>query len=452
MKKSGEHAAAPKPAGAKKPAGRKTGAGQAQKASASKAVAEPTSETTKGARAAQTNGAKPAKAKAAAAAPLAPSMEAIWNTLPTPSIVFDPEDRFVYANAAAELYFRKSATTLARHKLADFWGEGSRLVELVAQARRGVMSLSEYGVEMDWFEHEGGLVDLQAAQIYDAPGHVLLMIQPRSVAEAMDRSLSSRGSVRSLSGLAAMLAHEIKNPLSGISGAVQLLEMNLGDGEAELIKLVHEEVERIRLLLERMDMFGDEGPGARRPINIHHVLDQARRAASAGFAQHIRFKETYDPSLPAVPGDRGRLLQAISNLVKNAAEAAPSQGGEITLKTAYRPGVKIAVAGGGRERLPLEVSVIDNGPGVPDDMRPHIFEPFVTSKNSGTGLGLALVAKIVADHGGVVECVRLNDKTAFRMLLPVWTEPLAGTPFEQRAGRFESDRYNDDRHDSFDGE
>ena len=135
-----------------------------------------------------------------------------------------------------------------------------------------------------------------------------------------------------------------------------------------------------------------------------------------------------------MPGDRGQLLQAISNLIKNAAEAAPRQGGEITLKTAYRPGVKIAVAGGGREKLPLEVSVIDNGQGVSEDLRPHIFEPFVTSKASGSGLGLALVAKIVADHGGVVECVRVNEKTAFRMLFPVWTDALPASIDEPAPG------------------
>ena len=226
---------------------------------------------------------------ASSAGPL--SAEAVWNAMPAPCVVFDAEDRFVFVNAAAELYFGRSAQSLSRQTLSDYCAPGSRLSALVEQARRGALSLSEYAVEFGWFDREPQLVDLQAAQVFDAPGNVLLMIQPRSVAEAMDRSLSSRGSVRSLSGLAAMLAHEIKNPLAGISGAVQLLEMNLGDGEAELIALIHEEVDRIRLLLERMDVFGGEGPAHRRPVNIHHVLDQARRASAAGFARHIRFRE-----------------------------------------------------------------------------------------------------------------------------------------------------------------
>lgn len=349
--------------------------------------------------------------------------ESIWHAFPSPAMVFDQDNRFVAVNAAAELFLSQSAYTLRRATLASQCGEGSRLEEIVNQARKGPISLSEYGVEFNWFGREPALVDLQAAQLFDAPGHVLLIIQPRSVAQSMNRSLSSRNSARSLSGLSAMLAHEIKNPLSGISGAAQLLEMNLGDEDAELIKLIHEEVERIRLLVDRMDVFGAGAPSVRRPVNIHHVLDQARRAAGAGFAQHVRFREFYDPSLPPVPGDRAQLLQAISNLIKNAAEAAPRQAGEIWLRTAYRPGVKLAAPGGGHESLPLQVTILDNGPGVPEELQPQIFEPFVTSKSGGSGLGLALVAKIVSDHGGVIECRREGDRTAFRMLLPVWTGP-----------------------------
>ncbi len=209
--------------------------------------------------------------------------------------------------------------------------------------------------------------------------------------------------------------------------------MTLGDGEQEMLQLIQEEVERIRSLVDRMDSFGESGPLERQPVNIHDVLDQARRSASAGFARHVRFREIYDPSLPPVPGDRDQLLQAIANLVKNAAEAVPRQGGEIVLRTAYRPGVKIRVAGGAREQLPLEVSVIDNGPGVPEDLRPFIFDPFVTSKATGSGLGLALVGKIVSEHGGVIECLRQNDRTVFRMLFPVWSERLMGADLRSGA-------------------
>ena len=350
-----------------------------------------------------------------------PSRNAIWNGLPTPCVVLDPENRFVDANAAAELFFEASRVSLRRKRLGQFFPPASRIVELIEQARRGPLSLSEYAIEFNWIERNSVLVDLQAAQLFDAPGHVLLSIQPRSVAEAMDRSLSARGAARSLSGFAAMMAHEIKNPLAGISGAAQLLEMKLGDTEGEIIRLIHEEVDRVRSLVDRMEAFAIDAPPERKPVNMHEVLDQARRSAAAGYGRHVRFREIYDPSLPPVPGDRAQLLQVCANLIKNAAEAAPRQGGEVFLKTAYRPGVKVATAGGGRESLPFELTVMDNGPGVPDELLPHIFEPFVTSKSSGTGLGLSLVSKLVGDHGGVVECRRNGDRTAFRVLLPVDT-------------------------------
>ncbi|MCI4665176.1 MAG: ATP-binding protein [Neomegalonema sp.] len=365
--------------------------------------------------------AAPSASARASKEPRSAPAEALWAALPTPCLAVDENDRFVAANPRAELFLTQSAHTLRRMSLDQMFGPGSRVADAVRQVRRGALSLSEYGAPVSFCGGEPVVVDFQAAPVFDEPGLVLLSFQPRSVALAMDRSLANQGSTRSLTGLSAMLAHEIKNPLSGISGAAQLLEMTLGEGEAELLQLIQEEVDRIRALVERMDAFGDARPGEREAVNIHDVLDQAKRSARAGFARHVRIREEYDPSLPPVPADRGQLLQAISNLVKNAAEAAPRQGGEIVLKTAFRPGVQIALAGGARERLPLEVIVADNGPGVPEDLIDHIFEPFVTSKAAGSGLGLPLVAKIVGDHGGVVEYRRQNEQTEFRILLPVWT-------------------------------
>ncbi len=136
----------------------------------------------------------------------------------------------------------------------------------------------------------------------------------------------------------------------------------------------------------------------------------------------MRINEEYDPSLPPVHGDRDLLLQVFLNLVKNAAEAAPGTGGEIVLTSAYRHGFRLAVPGGdGRRHLPLMVSVADNGSGIPDDLKPHLFDPFVTTKRNGTGLGLALVAKVIGDHGGVIEFDSQPRRTVFRVFLPVVT-------------------------------
>ncbi len=263
-------------------------------------------------------------------------------------------------------------------------------------------------------------VTIQGALIGEGAEMLVLTLHERSMAEMMDRHLTHRSAARSITGMAAMLAHEVKNPLSGIRGAAQLLEQDADPAGRELTQLICDETDRIVALVDRMEAFSDHPPIEREAINIHQVLERVRKAAQSGFAHHVRLVEEYDPSLPAVLGNHDLLVQVFLNLVKNAAEALPHGDGEIILTTAYRHGLRLTRPGGeGRQHLPLMVSVTDNGSGIPEHLRPYLFEPFVTTKRSGTGLGLALVAKVIGDHGGVIEFDSQPRRTVFRVFLPV---------------------------------
>jgi two-component system nitrogen regulation sensor histidine kinase GlnL len=356
---------------------------------------------------------------------------AILEALPNPLLTLEPGDSIGFANSAAENFFQASAASLRRMGLDEIIPFASPLRRLIAQVRDSQATVNEYGVHVAT-PRTGGerAVDLQLAPLSDHPGTVILLVQQRSIALKLDRQLTHRGAARAVIGLAGMLAHEIKNPLSGIRGAAQLIEPALeSEDDRALARLICAETDRIRDLVDQMEVFSDERPLVRTPVNIHSVLDHVRALGRSGFARDVVIRDEYDPSLPAVLGHRDQLVQVFMNLVKNAAEAIMTSGktGEITLTTAYRPGIKMSVPGE-REKvsLPLEVAVHDTGPGVPDDMVAHIFDPFVTSKSGGRGLGLALVAKIVRDHGGIVECDVGRRRTSFRVLLPLYAEPAGG--------------------------
>jgi two-component system nitrogen regulation sensor histidine kinase GlnL len=301
---------------------------------------------------------------------------------------------------------------------------GSPLLALIEQVRARGAAVNEYKVDLGTPRNPGErLVDLHVAPLPERPDHVVVMLQERTIADKMDRQLTHRGAARSVTALAAMLAHEIKNPLSGIRGAAQLLEQSAGDEDRTLTRLICDEADRIVKLVDRMEVFTDDRPIEREPVNIHVVLEHVKRLAYSGFARHIKFVEEYDPSLPPVLGNRDQLIQVFLNLVKNAVESIGEgvSDGEIQLTTAFRPGVRLSRPGSqARVSLPLEFCVRDNGPGVPDDLHPHLFDPFVTTKASGSGLGLALVAKIVGDHGGIIECESQPRHTTFRVLMPMF--------------------------------
>lgn len=347
--------------------------------------------------------------------------ETVLNTLEAAIVVLDEGGRIQFLNGAGEQFFEASQSQLVGQALSAFLPADSPLFGLIAHARKSGASVSEFGLELASPRIARHLVNVQAAGLADHPGWVVVSLLGRSIADKIDRQITHRNAARSATAMAAMLAHEVKNPLSGIRGAAQLLEQTATPDNRTLTRLICDETDRICALVDRMEMFSDDRPIERGPVNIHEVLNHVRDLAASGFAAGVRFIEHFDPSLPPVLGNRDLLIQALLNLVKNAAEAAPTGSAEIILGTAYRQGVWVAVPGSRKRlNLPLEVSIQDNGEGIAEELQPHLFEAFVSSRATGTGLGLALVAKIVRDHGGLIEFQSQPRRTVFRLNLPVF--------------------------------
>jgi two-component system nitrogen regulation sensor histidine kinase GlnL len=337
--------------------------------------------------------------------------------LPLPLLSVGPKGDILFANPACEQFFGTSAAQLLKQKLADIVPFASPLMALVAQARLREAPASERNVDLSMPRHGERIADATVTPLPEPEGAVAIILHERGLQQRIDRQMQTRTASRSVHGMAAVLAHEIKNPLAGIRGAAQLLEDVVPDSDKNLTQLICDEADRIRALIDRMESFGDTRALTPEAVNIHEVLDRVCKVAQASFARDVVITEQFDPSLPPVLGSHDQLIQVFLNLVRNAADAVPERGGEIVLSTAYRHGMHMRAANE-RVSLPLEVTVRDNGAGIPADLMPHIFDPFVTTKRGGSGLGLALAAKIVADHGGVIECESVSGRTLFRVLLP----------------------------------
>lgn len=345
----------------------------------------------------------------------------IMNALESAVALISPGSEIEFVNSAAEQFFASSEAQLVGVRIDQILPPDSPLIALIKQVQsQGSSSVSEYGLTLNTPRIKKHLVNVQVTSIADKPGYAVLSIFERSIADKIDRQLTHRNAARSVTAMAAMLAHEVKNPLSGIRGAAQLLEQGSDPEDQKLTQLICDETDRICALVDRMEIFSDRRPLEREPVNIHKVLERVRQLAQNGFARNKKIVENYDPSLPPVDGNNDQLVQIFLNLVKNAAESITDANGEIVLTTAYQHSVRFAVPGSNsRTHLPLVISIQDNGDGIPEELQDHLFDAFVTSKQKGSGLGLALVAKMVDDHGGVIEFDSRPGKTVFRVMLPM---------------------------------
>lgn len=343
---------------------------------------------------------------------------AIWAALPLPSLLVDETATIREANPAAETFLNASARSLRGQPLLDRLSIDAPMEEALARARSNQSPLNVSDVDVTSGDRPPVQCNIHLAPMHDSPGILLMILSPREIADRLGRSLGAKSAAKSAIGMAEMLAHEIKNPLAGISGAAQLLSMSLTPDDQELTDLIVEETRRIVKLLEQVEQFGNLRPPDRRAVNIHDALDRARRSALVGFAASMTIVEDYDPSLPPTWADPDQLMQVFLNLIRNAAEAAKGRG-TIRLRTFYDLSLRVRRKDGPPAALPLNVEVIDDGPGLPPDIAAQVFEPFVSGRENGTGLGLALVSKIVGDHDGWISVDSVPGRTVFRLSLPL---------------------------------
>ncbi|MDB6176081.1 ATP-binding protein [Paracoccus sp. Z330] len=355
---------------------------------------------------------------------------AAWNSLPLPALMLDATGHVVAMNDAAEVWLNLSRnSTLGKSLDGDSLAKRLRvrpsLHPLVARVLNTDEPLYQANVQFEIGDRAGGhearRAAVHAGPAIDMDGVVSLLMVPSADDGLRSQSRAVRSAARSAIGMAEMLAHEIKNPLAGIRGAAQLMAMNATPEDREMAEMIVSESRRIVALLEQVERFGDTSAPQLGPVNIHDILEKVRRSASVGFARNVAIVPDYDPSLPPALADSDQLTQVCLNLVKNAAEVlADTDGATIRLHSFYDHTLRLPpddIDPAGRS-LPLQIVVEDNGPGLPPAIADQIFEPFVSGRENGTGLGLALVSKIITDHGALIRVDSRPGRTIFRISLP----------------------------------
>ncbi len=327
---------------------------------------------------------------------------------PFPLFSLDDEDNILWINQAAMEWLGQSAQKLVGQHIWDVivTDPDSRAITSKSRSQEATITIRHVSVKANKRSDESCNAHLTAYSTSAGIGFLVWFVGPQP------RQNGLGGHV--VSGMGRMIAHELKNPLAGIKGAAQLLREDIESEESlSLIELIGSEIDRIRRLADRMETLGNADPEAVKSVNVHEILRQARRVIQSA-SPHIIFEERYDPSLPHAYGDPDTLMQALLNLIKNAAEAV-GEFGTIRLETSFRSGVRNSRSS---RQLPMQIRIIDDGPGIPQDMITQIFQPFVTTKSAGQGLGLAFVSKVAAAHQGIIEVQSVPGRTVFTILLP----------------------------------
>ena len=343
----------------------------------------------------------------------------IWSSLPHPGFVVNYDLEIIEVNSASETYCMTSKSRIMGKRIVDFLGQSSLLTKVIRQTKKEKSPVAVHGIDVYLLGKGPDTCNVYCSPLEVREDCVLVLIQPTAKMDKIDRNLLHQNAARSVSGLAAMLGHEIRNPLAGMSGAAQLLAQNACKEDLKLTDLIQFESKRIGRLVSKFEIFGDLGPLVRSSLNIHDVLEKTKDLAKASFASHIRFYEDYDPSLPNISGHFDSLVQVFLNLLKNSSEATPKTGGTIKICTSYRSGIKILTMNKQIKKLPITIEIVDNGKGIAIDIIDRIFEPFIGTKKAGSGLGLALVSKIIADHGGSIEYYSGEGRTTFNIGMPI---------------------------------
>ena len=346
------------------------------------------------------------------------TLDTLWNSLPVPGLLVDEESKICDMNPAAEGFLNHSTRSMIGYPVFDVLAVDAPIEEAFGRARKDNSVLIVNDVDVGTGDRAPLQCTLQIAPLIGSPGKFLFLLSTREFAGRITQGQTVKSAAKSAIGMAQMLAHEIKNPLAGIAGAAQLLSMSLPKQDLELTDLIVGETRRIAALLGQVEQFGNQRPPELAAVNLHDILDRARRSAILGFGANMTFVEDFDPSLPEAWVDADQLLQVILNLLKNASQAAGNGGGTIKMRTYYEYSLRLRRKDGGGKALPLQIEIQDDGPGLPPEIADDVFDPFVSGRENGTGLGLALVSKIISEHDGWISVDSVPGKTTFRISLP----------------------------------